>query len=214
MKVFEEIEKSTLLPLPQERFPFFQEALRTVHRDGHVAMAQAYYSVPPQYVGRSVWVRWDAHLVKIYSQQRHEQIAVHARQQAGHFATNPTHIHVHKTSKVEYGASYLLRQAALLGEDVAYWSQAMLQSRGVEGLRVLVGLLAMAKRHPDRDINAACRVAASHQSYRLRAIRELLQYPESCGEQASFELTQQHSIIRTLGEYDALVHAALRGTQE
>ena len=35
-QVFEEIERPALLPLPAERFPFFHEAQRIVHRDGHV----------------------------------------------------------------------------------------------------------------------------------------------------------------------------------
>ncbi|MFH1419018.1 MAG: IS21 family transposase [Planctomycetota bacterium] len=45
-KVFKEVERPTLQPLPTERFPFFHEAERRVHRDGHVAVDKAYYSVP------------------------------------------------------------------------------------------------------------------------------------------------------------------------
>jgi len=209
-QVFEEAERSTLLPLPAERFPFFHEALRIVQRDGHVAVAKAYYSVPPEYVGRQVWARWDAHLVKVFNHRR-EQIAVHARQELGRFATAQAHIHRHKTTLVERGTVYLLRQAALLGPEVAGWSQAMLQARGVEGVRVLVGLLALARRHPGLDLNPACQIALSHQAYRLRAIRELLQEPDAGGEQTSFEFLESHPIIRELHEYDALVRDALRG---
>jgi transposase len=209
-QVFEEVERSTLLPLPAERFPFFHEALRTVQRDGHVAVAKAYYSVPPEYLGRQVWARWDAHLVKIFNHRR-EPIAVHARQEWGRFATTEAHIHRHKTTLVERGTVYLLRQAARLGPEVAGWSQAMLQVRGVEGVRVLVGLLALARRHPEQDLNPACRIALSHQAYRLRAIRELLHEPDAGGEQASFEFLESHPIIRELHEYDTLVREALRG---
>ena len=56
-KVFEEVERPALQPLPQARFPFFHESQRIVHRDGHVEVAKAYYSVPPEYLGRTVWVR-------------------------------------------------------------------------------------------------------------------------------------------------------------
>ena len=38
----------SLRPLPAERFPFFHKALRTVHRDGHELVQQAYYSLPPE----------------------------------------------------------------------------------------------------------------------------------------------------------------------
>ena len=50
-KVFAEVERAALLPLPAERFPFFHEAQRIVSRDGHVEVAKAYYSVPPEYLG-------------------------------------------------------------------------------------------------------------------------------------------------------------------
>ena len=54
-KLFEEVEKSSLLPLPLERFANFQEARRKVNRDGHIEVAKAYYSAPPEYLGRTLW---------------------------------------------------------------------------------------------------------------------------------------------------------------
>ena len=207
-RVYEQVERPALLPLPAERFPFFHEQLRSVHRDGHVAVAQAYYSVPPEYVGRQVWVRWDAHLVKIFN-QRHVQLAVHARQEAGRFATAPAHISTLKTSRVEKGTTWLLQRVAMLGPQVSQWSQAMLAARGIPGVRVLVGLLSLARRHLSSDLDRACQIALSHQAYRLRAIRELL---KSGGpEQAAFEFLESHPIIRGLDEYDALVRDAIRG---
>jgi transposase len=64
-KVFVEAERAALRPLPLERFPCFQEAQRKVNRDGHIEVAKAYYSAPPEYLGRTVWVRWDTRLVRI-----------------------------------------------------------------------------------------------------------------------------------------------------
>ena len=49
-KVFMEVERVALFPLPAERFPFFHEAQRIVSRDGHIEVAKAYYSVPPEYL--------------------------------------------------------------------------------------------------------------------------------------------------------------------
>ena len=93
-KVFNEIERASLLPLPASLFPVFEEAQRTVHRDGHIELQRAYYSVPPEYVGRLVWVRWESRLVRIFNQRR-EQIALHTRHEPGKFATDPAHIHDH-----------------------------------------------------------------------------------------------------------------------
>ena len=56
--------------------------------DGHMEVAQAYYSVPPEYMGHTVWVRWDSHLVRILNAQFVE-IRLHARQEPGRFRTAP-----------------------------------------------------------------------------------------------------------------------------
>ena len=85
-KHFAEVERAALLPLPSEPFPSFHEARRTVHRDGHVEVEHAYYSVPPEYLARRVWVRWDARLVRVFN-DRMEQIAVHVKQEPGRFST-------------------------------------------------------------------------------------------------------------------------------
>src|SRR5580698_1108662 len=93
--VFNTSEKPGLRPLPPMVFPVFSEAPRTVHRDGHVEVAQTYYSVPPEYVGRKVWARWELRLVRIFN-TRMEPIAVHVRQHPGSFATDPLHVHSRK----------------------------------------------------------------------------------------------------------------------
>jgi hypothetical protein len=61
------VERGALQPLPLERFPFFHEGRRIVRRDDHVDVAKAYYSVPPEYVGRTLWVRWDLRLARIFN---------------------------------------------------------------------------------------------------------------------------------------------------
>lgn len=72
-------------------FPVFEEAPRTVHRDGYVELHRAYYSVPPEYLGRPVWVRWESRLVRVFNQRR-EQIAVQTCHEPGQFATHPHHL--------------------------------------------------------------------------------------------------------------------------
>ncbi|HZL95809.1 MAG TPA: hypothetical protein VFB99_19280, partial [Vicinamibacterales bacterium] len=90
-KVFAEVERAALRPLPRERFPFFHEAQRIVNRDGHVEVARAYYSAPPEYLMRTVWVRWDSRLVRIFN-HKFEQIAIHVRHEQGRFSTQGQHV--------------------------------------------------------------------------------------------------------------------------
>jgi hypothetical protein len=55
------VERPALRPLPAERFSLFEVGTRTVHPDGHVEVAAAFYSVPHHLIGRSVRVHWDEH---------------------------------------------------------------------------------------------------------------------------------------------------------
>src|SRR6058998_3672546 len=89
-KFFETVERPALQPLPASLFPVFEEAQRTVHRDGYVEFKRAYYSAPPEYVGRRVWVRQESRLLRIYNTRR-EQIALHAGAHPGKFTTDAAH---------------------------------------------------------------------------------------------------------------------------
>jgi len=202
-KTFEEVEKPALLPLPISRFPFFQEGLRKANRDGHIEVAKAYYSVPPEYLGREVWARWDGRTVRIFN-SRFEQIAIHVKHEPGRFSTQDSHIDPKKRSGIERGATWLLNKAALLGPHTQHWAEQMIQLRGIEGVRVLQGLLSLAGRHPCRSIERACEAASRHGAYRLHTIRQLIQRQGDRQEQ--FEFIDEHPIIRPMAEYAAIVH--------
>jgi transposase len=202
-KVFEEVERPVLQPLPLDRFPFFHEAERKVHRDGHVSVEKAYYSIPPEYLGRTVWVRWDSRLVRIFN-QRMEQIALHTKHQPGQFSTQPKHIASEKISGVERGAAWLLSRASLIGVRTRGWAESMIEARGIEGVRVLQGLLSLANKHPYASIEGACEIASSYGAYRLRTIRQLIK--RKAPKQEQFDFLDEHPIIRSLSDYGELVH--------
>ncbi|HYC54763.1 MAG TPA: IS21 family transposase, partial [Candidatus Binatia bacterium] len=192
------VERAALQRLPPERFPHFHEARRVVHRDGYVELERAYYSVPPEYLGRRVWVRWDAHLVRVFN-ERLEPLALHVRHEPGRFSTQSQHIGGAKISGVERGAAWLLGQVRRLGPHSLRWAEALLQARGIEGVRVLQGLLNLAHRHPSAALERACAIAWSHGAYRLRTIRALIERAAPGPEPAPF--LQEHALIRPLSDY-------------
>lgn len=210
-KVFEEVERAALAPLPRERFPHFHEARRKVNRDGHVEVAKAYYSAPPEYLGREVWVRWDARLVRIFN-QRFEQIALHVRHERGRFSTHAPHVAEEKISGVERGAAWLLNKVSVVGPHTSRWSEAMLNARGIEGTRVLQGLLSLTKKHRSEALENACEIALSHGCFRLRTIRQLLN--RQAEKQLPLPFLDEHPIIRPLDDYAAVVAQAIRRQED
>ena len=131
-RVFREVEQPALRPLPTERLSNFHEAQRLVNRDGHVEVAKAYYSAPPEYLSRRVWVRWDARTVRIFN-QRFEQIALHLRHAPGRFSTLGEHLVTEKINGLERGAAWLLSKVRVFGPHTTDWAQAMLTGAGSPG---------------------------------------------------------------------------------
>jgi hypothetical protein len=196
-KLFALAEQPALRALPAMVFPVFEEARRTVHRDGYVEFGRAYYSVPPEYVGRQVWVRRETRLVRLYNTRR-EQIALHAETEAGRFTTDPAHLHSCKRHRIERGADYLLDRCRLVGPQAGTWAEQMLAQRGPQGLRVMLGLLQLAEKHPVAELERATGVATQHGAWRLRDLKRLLEQPANVVQLQFLEI---HPLIRPLEAY-------------
>ena len=204
---FDASEKNTLLSLPGERFANFTEARRKVNRDGHVAIDRAFYSAPPEYVGREVWARWDARTVRLLDGDL-ETIAVFARSEQGKFNTKTQHIASEKINSVERGGAYLLKKVAFIGVNSTRWSQAMLRSRGIAGHRVLQGLLSLSNQYRCEQIEQACDIAWRHGDFGLRTIRTLIKRGGPVQELMPF--LEDHELIRPLADYDQFVHQCVQ----
>jgi transposase len=205
-RIFEEVERQALQPLPVEPFPFYHEGKRKVHRDGHVEVAKSYYSVPPEYLGREVWIRWDSRLVRVFN-GKFEQIAIHPRVAPGRFNTSRSHLADKKISAVERGAEYMLLKTVNIGMDASLWAKAMLDARGIEGVRVLQGFIHLAKNYPTRAINQASKTALAAGMFRLRPLRELIKRHT---EQTDLDFADSHPIIRPLSEYQDLITVSFK----
>lgn len=192
-----EVERPALVPLPDSLFPSFTEARRKVHRDGHVEFDKAYYSVPPEYLAREVWVRGESRVIRILN-HRQETIALHARVDPGRFATTEAHIHAHKKSGVERGAQYWLERCRLIGPHTAAWAEGFFAQRGVYGLRALQGLVSLTKQHPVAALEQATATATRRGVWRLRDVRRLLSAHDNV---VQVDFLEAHPLIRPLEAY-------------
>jgi hypothetical protein len=169
-------------------------------------VAKSYYSAPPEYLGREVWARWDQRLVRIFN-QRFEQIDMHLRVEPGRFSTHAYHLAPEKINGIERGVSYLLTQVRGIGPDAHQWAEAMLVARGIEGTRVLQGLIALTRRHSAETLETACKTALSYGVFQLRPLRKLMDRKPQ--EQTTLPFLSEHPIIRPLADYGGVVAAAL-----
>jgi len=153
-----------------------------------------------EYRARPVWVRWDSRFVRVYN-HRFDQIAVHARHEPGRFSTLSAHIPPEKVSSIERGTDWMLRRAELVGPNCEAWARAVLENRGIQGIRVLQGLLGLIGRHSAGAVETACRKALVHGVFHLRDLRQLLR---SDHEQQQLAFLERHPLIRDMSAYGAL----------
>ncbi len=155
-------------------------------------------------MGRQVWARWESRLVRIFNQRR-EQIALHARQEPGKFATDAAHIHDHKRALIKRGADWLLDRARLIGPHAGTWAEQMFKTRDPQSIRVLQRLLALVEKHPVAQLEAACRQSDEYGAWRLRDLRALLDRAPAPPQQLTF--LEKPPLIRDLEAYAQIVPA-------
>lgn len=192
---FEE-ERVHLQALPDALFPLYQEARRTVGRDGFVEVARAFYEAPPEYIGRQVWVRWDGRMVRIIN-ERHEQVQAHTVIEPGKFSRTLNCAGMSRP--VLASCRYWSQRLGLLGSHCQAWAEASVERRGPEALRSLMGLWSLGKKHPSHRINQACQQALESGARRLKDIKRLLEQEAPVQEALRFEET--HPLIRDLSVY-------------
>jgi hypothetical protein len=91
---------------------------------------------------------------------------------------------------------------------VDQWAQAMIKVRGIQGVRVLMGLLNLTKHIEDNRIDQACAIALTHEAFRLKTIRELI--ARGGAKQQEIEFIDEHPIIRDMTDYGDLVRSSLK----
>jgi transposase len=168
---FVEGERPALQSLAAEAFPFFSSGQRTVHTDGHVEVAGAFYPVPLALLGQKVRVRWEAHLVRVFSGDT--LVAVHARVRVGVYA--PRAGEAEASTRQQAFVDRLVGQCARVGPPLQQWAEAALAARGVRAIRLIQGVLGLTRRHPRERVLAAVTEALAHHHFRYQTIRQLVE---------------------------------------
>lgn len=203
--MFEE-ERPHLQELPPSLFPAYQEAQRVVHRDGFVEVAKAYYEVPPEWIGRKIWVQWDGRRVAILN-DRQECLVTHVTLEPGQFTR--TRDVRGLDGGIDFNIRRWSRKAATMGPAAAQWAALLVERRGAEALRSIMGLYGLARTHRAAHIDAACAKAlasaGADTALRLKDIRHLLRAGSSAPSQTQMPFMDEHPVIRGLDHYARFV---------
>jgi len=195
---FEQVEKDALKKLPDSLFPSFEEAQRSVHRDSYVEVKGAYYEVPAEYIGKPVWARWDAAMVRIFNHNM-QRIASHTRLEKGKFS-KVLGVGGSRGS-TEQSLGYFRGKVVGMGKHTLAWADGMISADKDRALRRLQGLLSLKGKYPKPRIEQAARKALIHGQYSLKELRHWIDTPQ---DQTIFSFLQSHELIRNPNNYDQL----------
>ncbi len=173
-EVFAATERPRLLPAPAERYDLPHYATAKVHRDHHIEVARALYSVPGNLIGQRVEVRADRALVRVF--HRGQLVKVHPRQAPGGRSTDAEDLPAHKSIYAMRDLARLQAMAADHGEATGAYAAALLDTPlPWTRMRSVYALLGLVKKWGDDRVEAACARALEAEAVNIGLIRRMLE---------------------------------------
>jgi transposase len=154
-EVFDQEEAACLLPAPVMAYdiPIYRDA--KVHKDHHVEVARALYSVPTEFVGCRVQVRADSHLVTVFF--RGQLIKVHPRKGPGQRSTDPNDYPTDKRAYATRDLDHLVSVARSHGHAIGTYAARLLDNPlPWTKMRQVYRLLGLVRRYGQGRVEAAC----------------------------------------------------------
>jgi transposase len=173
-EVFAAEEAPRLLPAPVFPYEIPVYASAKVHRDHHIEVARALYSVPGNLIGRQVDVRADSRLVRVW--HCGQLVKTHPRARPGGRVTDPADLPAHKTAYAMRDIGYLQRLADDTGPAVGAYAAALLDHPlPWTRMRQVYALLGLARNWGPGRVDAACARALEAEAVSVALIGRMLE---------------------------------------
>jgi hypothetical protein len=174
IEVFEADEQPRLRAVPTGAYDVPIYTTAKVHRDHHIEVARALYSIPSHLIGRRVEVRADRLLVRVFD--RGQLVKTHPRQAPGRRSTDPNDLPSHKTIYAMRDLERLRRMAADHGDAIGAYATALLDiPLPWTKMRQVYALLGLVKKWGAGRVDAACASALAHEAVNVALIGRMLE---------------------------------------
>jgi transposase len=177
---FDKEEKHLLQPLPPSPFVIKHRVQAKVQKNYHITLGEDWhhYSIPYQYIGKTLTAVYDTDIVEIYFQ--HQRIALHKRGYKKHgYTTLKEHMpHGHQLYFEQRGwtADYFLKQAEAVGVSTKQYIEYLLKGKHFteQTYNACLGIMRLAKQYGNDRLEAACTRALTGGIYTYRTIDNIL----------------------------------------
>lgn len=190
-------EQPALGPLPLEPFRYYRFGERTVHLDGCVEVEAAYYGAPPGWIGQRVQVQWNDLHVRLLAPQTGQLLREHLRASRGWHRIHDDD----RSARTPASTITLLARAATAGPCISAVCAHIYQHAGAAGVRQILGVLALAKKHGVAVVEDAATAALDIGVPTYRFVRKYVERRPP----VPLTLRQVDPIIRQLRLYRDLI---------
>lgn len=167
-------EKQLLQPIPDCEFSFYEFHIRKVAINCHINLENNYYSVPYQYIDKSVEVRFDKNLIRIYAGSG--EIALHPKSIGqGQYVTNPLHFPPDKCySSTGYQKKYEDKMR-LIGPSCLEFFHLVLQKHPSYWGRTIRRTLGLANQVGNEKIEMAVKRAIYFNAIDFNTLKNIIE---------------------------------------
>src|SRR5437867_6486565 len=190
-------EQPALGPLPLEPFRYYRFGVRTVHLDGCVEVEAAYYGAPPGWIGHRVDVQWNDLFVRLLDPKTGQLLREHVRAPRGWHRIEDAD----RPSRTPPKTIALLEAAMRVGPSVSTLCDHIHRHEGEAGVRRILGVLALAKKHGPAVLEDAAKAALDLGVPTYRFLRRYLERRPP----VPLTLRQVDPLIRQLTLYRDLI---------
>lgn len=173
---FNEIEKSSLKPLPKDKFELKSFSRQKVHFNYHIYLKKfdRYFSVPYRYRNLKTDVFYTDNTVEIY--HKNIRIAFHHIDYNKKYNTNDEHRHPKHKWIDDWSPERLINWAASYGTSVKELIEVILKRAEYpeQAFKVCLGILSLKKKYGTNRLNSACRHAVSYDLYSFKSLKNIL----------------------------------------
>lgn len=190
-------EKPALQQLPLEPFRYYRFGERTVNLDGCIEVEAAYYGAPPGWIGRKVQAQWDELHVRVMDPKTGQLLREHLRTRRGFHRISEDD----RPARTPRSTEALLRRAGSAGRYIGTLCEQIHRSEGEAGVRRILGVLALAKKHGAAIVDDAAQAALEMGAPSYRFLRHYLERRPP----VPLTLRQVDPLIRQLTLYRDLI---------